>query len=36
VTLRITGIDNNKPGMIKNADGPFDFYFGSKAPVELR
>jgi hypothetical protein len=26
------GIDNNKPGMIKNADGSYDVYFGPKAP----
>lgn len=25
------GIDNNKPGMIKNADGSYDVYFGPKA-----
>ena len=27
-----TRIDNNKPGMIKNADGSYDVYFGPKAP----
>ncbi|MGB5817372.1 MAG: DUF1254 domain-containing protein [Thermoanaerobaculia bacterium] len=26
------GIDNNKPGMMKNADGSYDVYFGPKAP----
>jgi hypothetical protein len=26
------GIDNTKPGMIKNADGSYDVYFGPKAP----
>ncbi len=26
------GIDNNKPGMIKNTDGSYDVYFGPKAP----
>jgi hypothetical protein len=26
------GIDNNKPGMIQNADGSWDIYFGPKAP----
>jgi len=26
------GIDNNKPGMIKNGDGSYDVYFGPKAP----
>jgi len=26
------GIDNNRPGMIKNADGSYDVYFGPKAP----
>ena len=26
------GIDNNKPGMIQNADGSYDVYFGPKAP----
>jgi hypothetical protein len=26
------GIDNNKPGVIKNADGSYDVYFGPKAP----
>ena len=25
------GIDNNKPGMIKNSDGSYDIYFGPKA-----
>ena len=29
---RFPGIDNNKPGMIKNADGSYDVYFGPKAP----
>jgi hypothetical protein len=26
------GIDNNKPGIIQNADGSYDVYFGPKAP----
>jgi hypothetical protein len=26
------GIDNNMPGMIQNADGSYDVYFGPKAP----
>ncbi|MCP4900979.1 MAG: DUF1254 domain-containing protein [bacterium] len=26
------GIDSNKPGMIQNADGSWDIYFGPKAP----
>ena len=29
---RFPGIDNNKPGIIKNADGSYDVYFGPKAP----
>ena len=29
---RFPGIDNNKPGMIKNDDGSYDVYFGPKAP----
>ena len=29
---RFPGIDNNKKGMIKNADGSWDIYFGPKAP----
>jgi len=29
---RFPGIDNNKPGMIKNGDGSYDVYFGPKAP----
>jgi len=29
---RFPGIDNNKPGMIENADGSYDVYFGPKAP----
>ena len=29
---RFPGIDNNKPGMIQNADGSYDVYFGPKAP----
>jgi len=29
---RFPGIDNNKPGMIKNVDGSYDVYFGPKAP----
>ena len=29
---RFPGIDNNKPGMIQNADGSWDIYFGPKAP----
>ena len=29
---RFPGIDNNKTGMIKNADGSYDVYFGPKAP----
>ena len=29
---RFPGIDNNKPGMIKNADGSYDIYFGPVAP----
>ena len=29
---RFPGIDNNMPGMIKNADGSYDIYFGPKAP----
>jgi len=29
---RFPGIDNNKPGMIKNSDGSYDVYFGPKAP----
>ena len=29
---RFPGIDNNKPGMIKNTDGSYDVYFGPKAP----
>ena len=30
--VRFPGIDNNKPGMIKNADGSYDVYFGPEAP----
>lgn len=30
---RFPGIDNNKPGMIQNADGSYDVYFGPKPPV---
>ena len=30
---RFPGIDDNKPGMIKNADGSWDIYFGPKAPA---
>ena len=30
---RFPGIDNNRPGMIKNADGSFEVYFGPKAPA---
>jgi hypothetical protein len=26
------GIDNNKPGMIKDADGSYDVYFGPEVP----
>jgi hypothetical protein len=26
------GVDNNKPGMVKNADGSYDVYFGPRAP----
>jgi hypothetical protein len=26
------GIDNNKPGMIQNADGSYDIYFAPEAP----
>ena len=29
---RFPGIDNNKPGIIQNADGSYDVYFGPKAP----
>ena len=29
---RFPGIDNNKPGMIQNADGSYDVYFGPEAP----
>ena len=29
---RFPGIDNNKPGMIKNDDGSYDIFFGPKAP----
>jgi hypothetical protein len=29
---RFPGIDDKKPGMIKNADGSYDVYFGPKAP----
>lgn len=29
---RFPGIDNNRPGMIKNADGSYDVYFGPQAP----
>ena len=29
---RFPGIDNNKPGMIQNADGSWDIYFGPEAP----
>jgi hypothetical protein len=29
---RFPGIDNNKPGMIKNDDGSYDVYFGPEAP----
>ncbi|MHC4289872.1 MAG: DUF1254 domain-containing protein [Planctomycetota bacterium] len=29
---RFPGIDNNKPGMMQNADGSWDIYFGPKAP----
>jgi len=29
---RFPGIDNNKEGMIQNADGSYDVYFGPKAP----
>ncbi len=29
---RFPGIDNNKPGMIKNPDGSYDVYFGPEAP----
>jgi hypothetical protein len=29
---RFPGIDNNKPGMIKNSDGSYDVYFGPEAP----
>jgi hypothetical protein len=29
---RFPGIDNNKPGMIKNEDGSYDIFFGPKAP----
>jgi len=30
---RFPGIDSNKPGMSKNADGSWDIYFGPKAPA---
>ncbi len=33
---RFPGIDNNKPGMIKNTDGSCDIYFGPKAPKGRR
>lgn len=29
---RFPGIDNNKPGMTRNADGSYDVYFGPGAP----
>ena len=29
---RFPGIDNNKPGIIENADGSYDLYFGPEAP----
>ena len=29
---RFPGIDDKRPGMIKNADGSYDVYFGPKAP----
>ena len=29
---RFPGIDNNKPGIIVNADGSYDIYFGPKPP----
>ena len=29
---RFPGIDNNKPGMIRNGDGSYDIYFGPVAP----
>ncbi len=29
---RFPGIDNNKPGMINNADGSYNVFFGPKAP----
>jgi hypothetical protein len=31
---RFPGIDNNKPGMIQNADGSWDIYFGPEAPKD--
>ena len=27
------GIDNNKKGLVQNADGSYDIYFGPKAPA---
>lgn len=30
---RFPGIDNNRPGMIENADGSYDVYFGPAAPM---
>jgi len=29
---RFPGIDNNRPGMVKNSDGSYDVFFGPKAP----
>ena len=32
---RFPGIDNNRPGMIRNADGSYDVYVGPEAPEGL-